>query len=136
MTTTTKRQGTIGRWMAAGAVAAALGLGPAAQAEAQYQRVQSAAPAVGSYTWGQNGYQYQYTGRGYVATGLRKVQPFPNVPQVLDIYNGQTWQQRLDYRSRAGAVLTPAARARQRVKSRSIRPPRSKSSILFNNQHW
>jgi len=84
-TTTTTRRGTMGRWMAAGALAMALGLGMATASEAQYQRVQSAPPAVGSQVWGENGYEYQYTGRGYVATGLRKV---PNMPQVYDIYDG------------------------------------------------
>jgi hypothetical protein len=139
MTTMTTRRGTIGRWMAAGALAMALGLGLAAGAQAQYRRVQSAPQAVGSYTWGQNGYQYQFTGRGYVATGLRKVQPFPSVPQVVDIYNGQTWQKRLDYREPGWvAVLTPAAQAPiSWVKSPVNQPATAQNSyFLLNNQHW
>jgi hypothetical protein len=138
-TTTTTRRGTMGRWMAAGALTMALGLGMAAAAEAQYQRVQSAPPAVGSQVWGENGYQYQYTGRGYVATGLRKVHPFRNMPQVYDLYNGQTWLKRLDYREPGWvAVLTPAARAPiSWVKSPVNQAATAQNSyFLLNNQQW
>jgi hypothetical protein len=94
---------------------------------------------VGSYTWGQNGYQYQYTAGGYVFTGLRKVQPFPNVPQVFDIYQGQTWLKRLDLREPGWvAVLTPAARAPiSWVKTPVNQPATAQNSyFLLNNQHW
>jgi hypothetical protein len=135
-TTTTTRRGTMERWMAAGALAMALGLGMATAAEAQYQRVQSAPPAVGSQVWGDNGYEYQYTARGYVATGLRKV---PNMPQVYDIYNGQTWQKRLDYREPGWvAVLTPAARAPISWVKWPVNQAATEqnSYFLLDNQHW
>jgi len=135
-TTTTTRRGTMGRWMAAGALAMALGLGMATASEAQYQRVQSAPPAVGSQVWGENGYEYQYTGRGYVATGLRKV---PNMPQVYDIYDGQTWLKRLDYREPGWvAVLTPAARGPISWVKWPVNQAATEQNTYFllDNQHW
>jgi hypothetical protein len=138
-TTTTTRRGTIGRWTTAGALAMALGLGMAAAAEAQNHRVQSAPPAVGSQVWGENGYQYQYTGRGYVATGLRKVHPYRNMPQVYDLYNGQTWLKRLDYREPGWvAVLTPAARGPISGVKWPVNQAATEqnSYFLLNNQHW
>ena len=137
--TTTTRGRTARRWMAAGTLAGALSLGLATAAEAQFQRVQSAPPAVGQTVWANNGYEYRFDGRGYVPTGMRKVQPYRNIPQVYDIYHGQTWQRRLDYREPGWvAVLTPAARAPISWVKHPVNQPATaqNSYLLYNNQHW
>jgi hypothetical protein len=95
-TQTTTGTETIGRWAMATALAAVLGLGLAAPAAAQYQRVQSAPAAVGSQVWHNDGWAYVMTARGWARTNSQRVFPQRNNGHLVDIYNGGRWVQRID----------------------------------------
>jgi hypothetical protein len=72
-------------------------------------------------------------------TGLRRVQPYPNVPQIVDVYNGRTWVQRLDYREPgwvmvlSAGVQAPLSWVKHPVNQT---PTAQNSYFLYNNQHW
>ena len=135
MDTNTNGNGTIGRWVMATALVAVVGMAAAAPAAAQY-RVRSAQPA-GS-TWHSDGNPQQSRG-GYARTGLRSVRPYPNVPQIVDVYDGQTWMQRLDYRE-PGWVLVLSAGVQAPLSwlkfPANQSPTAQNSYFLYNNQHW
>jgi hypothetical protein len=138
-TMTTTRTRTVRRWLSAGALAGTLAAGVAVPAEAQYRRVQSAPPPAGSEAWDHHGYQLQFTGQGYVRTGVRKVHPYRNLPQVYDLYQGQTWLKRLDYREPGWvAVLTPAAQAPFSWIKHPVNQQATAQNtyLLYGNQHW